>query len=168
MTDHKDDRIDPIRDLVRRRDDIEDRLYRARLAARREAGELGFWTLVGGAAIAADFMILGGVGTAIALVSGVGFIGNSREAKKLQKSLDQLDTRIEALQRDQIEWERNHPRPATPNLSDEFSPAAKKEIDLLRARLEELEKQVDKSTKQANDDSQLDKPKFKPPKNGSF
>jgi len=165
MSDNKDDRIDPIRDLIRRRDDIEDRLHRARIAARREAGELGFWGLVGGAAIAADFMILGGVGTAIAIVSGVGFFGNSREAKKLQKSLDQLDSRIETLQREQVEWERKHPRPDN-SLTDEFSPAAKREIDLLRARLEELEKQMDKAGKPVNDDSQLDKPKFKPPRNG--
>lgn len=163
-----DDPYDPIRDLLKRRDDLEDRLEKSQRAAKREAGELGFWGIFGGVAIAADWMILGGVGTGIAVLAGAGFIGNKREAKKLEKQLDKLDTRIEALQLEQLDWQRRHPQPDR-NLTDEFSPAAKKEIDLLRARLEELEKHMDKAARKPEDKTQtLDKPKFKPPGMGGF
>jgi len=160
------DRLDRIRDLIKRRDDLEDRLERSRNRAKAQAGELGFWGVVGGVAIAADFMILGGIGTGIAVLAGASFVGNKREEKKLQKQLDLLDIRLDALQRERVEYERRHPKPDA-SLTDEFSPAAKKEIDLLRSRLEDLEKQMDKNTRKPEDKtSTVDKPRFKPPSFG--
>ncbi len=158
-----DDRFDPLEDLRKKREELEDRMYKYRAAAKREAGELGFWGLVGGVAIAADWMILGGVGTGIAVLSGATLFSAKREEKKIEKQLEKIDARIDKLVDDRLEQEKNSPG-LNKKLSEQFSPAAQKEIDLLRARLEDLEKQVDKNRQNNNDNGKdLDKPKFKPP-----
>ncbi len=157
-----DDRFDPLEDLRQKREALEERMQQYRAAAKREAGELGFWSLVGGFAVAADWMILGGVGTGIAVLSGATLFNAKREEKKIEKQLAKIDERIDRLVDARLEQEKNNPA-LNKNLSEQFSPAAQKEIDLLRARLEDLEKQVDKSRQQDNGHD-LDKPKFKPPK----
>ena len=156
------DKFDSLDDLRMKREELEERMRAYRETAKREAGELGFWSLVGGIAVAADWMILGGVGTGIAVLSGATLFNAKREEKKIEKQLAKIDERIDRLVDARLEQEKNNPG-LNKNLSEQFSPAAQKEIDLLRARLEDLEKQVDKN-RQNDNGRDLDKPKFKPPK----
>ncbi|MDE1152642.1 MAG: hypothetical protein PW788_08910 [Micavibrio sp.] len=156
------DKFDPLQDLRDKREKIEEKINLYKTGVRRQAGEMGFWTLIGGVAIAADFAILGGIGTGIAVLSGATIFSFTREMKKLEKQLEKIDERIDRLVDIQLEQQKNQPQ-LKKGLAEEFSPAAQKEIDLLRARLEDLEKQVDKARINDNDNT-LDKPKFKPPK----
>jgi hypothetical protein len=151
---------DPIQDLERRKRELTDRWLAYKSAAQREAAEFGFWGIVGGAAIAADFAFLGGIGTVVAAVSGAGWLRCKREAKRIEKQMKDVDKSLDRLHEEHAEWARRHPRPA-PNLAEEFSPAAKRQIEALKSRLEELEKQMDKVT--AENDKSIDKPKFRPP-----
>lgn len=151
---------DPVWDLERRKRELTDRWLAYKSAAQREATEFGFWGLVGGVAIAADFALLGGLGTAVALVSGAGWLRYKREGRRIEREMKEVDKSLENLLQERAEWARQHPQPK-PGLTEEFSPAAKRQIDALKARLEELEKQVDKVT--AENDRSIDKPKFRPP-----
>jgi hypothetical protein len=151
---------DPIGELERRKRELTDRWLAYKDASRRNALECGFWTALGGAAIAVDFAILGGLGTAIAVMSGASWLTYKREAGRIEKQLKEVDKSLDRLYEERAEWTRAHP-PRSPELKEEFSPAAKRQIDALKARLEELEKQVDKVTTANNPN--IDKPKFKPP-----
>ena len=151
---------DPIWDLERRKRDLTDRWLAYKSAAQREAAEFGFWGLVGGVAIAADFALLGGLGTAVALVSGAGWLRYKREGQRIEREMKEVDKSIDRLHQERTEWLRQHPEPK-PGLTEEFSPAAKRQIDALKARLADLEKQVDKVT--SENDKSIDKPKFRPP-----
>jgi polyhydroxyalkanoate synthesis regulator phasin len=93
-------------------------------------------------------------------MSGATWFRYKREAKRIEKDLKEVDKSLDLLHEVQADWNRAHPQP-TPGLTEEFSPAAKRQIDALKARLEELEKQVDKVV--AENDKSIDKPKFKPP-----
>jgi hypothetical protein len=151
---------DPLWDLERRKRDLTDRWLAYKSAAQREAAEFGFWGLVGGVAIAADIALLGGLGTAVALVSGAGWLRCKREGRRIEKEMQEVDKSLDRLHQERAEATRRHPTP-TPGVTEEFSPAAKRQIDALKSRLEELEKQVDKVT--AENDKSIDKPKFRPP-----
>ncbi|TAL34529.1 MAG: hypothetical protein EPN97_08405 [Alphaproteobacteria bacterium] len=151
---------DPIQDLERRKRELTDRWLAYKSAAQREAAEFGFWGVVGGVAIAADFALLGGIGTVIATVSGAGWLRCKREAKRIEREMKDVDRSLDRLHEERADWSRQHPQPAQ-NLAEEFSPAAKRQIEALKSRLEELEKQMDKVT--AENDKSIDKPKFRPP-----
>ena len=152
---------DPIRDLERRKRELTDRWLAYKSAADREAAEFGFWGVVGGVAIAADFALLGGLGTTIAVFSGAGWIRNKREGKRIEREMKEVDKSLDRLHEEREQWAREHPQPK-PGLAEEFSPAAKRQIDALKSRLAELEKQMDKVT--AENDKSIDKPKFRPPR----
>jgi hypothetical protein len=154
------DGIDPIENLERKKRELTDRWLAYKAASQRNAVEFGFWGVITGAAVAADFALLGGLGTAIAVMTGATWITYKREAARIEREMKEVDKSLDRIYKERAEWERNHPKP-TPGLGDEFSPAAKRQIDALKARLEELEKQVDKVT--TENGKSIDKPKFKPP-----
>lgn len=153
------DGIDPVENLERKKRELTDRWLAYKAASQRNAVEFGFWGVVTGAAVAADFALLGGLGTAIAVMTGATWITYKREAARIEHEMKEVDKSLDRIYKERAEWERNHPKPV-PGLEEEFSPAAKRQIDALKARLEELEKQVDKVT---SSDKSLDKPRFKPP-----
>ncbi|MBI1214259.1 MAG: hypothetical protein GC185_00405 [Alphaproteobacteria bacterium] len=159
-----DANLDPIAKLERRRAALEEKLAKARKKSKYEMGELGFWGVVGGVAIAADWVLLGGIGTAFAVLSGAEIFSQSREGKRLQKQITKIDEQLAAMELEKMRLEAAKPKPPAPKapepgLKDDFSPAAQKEIEDLRKRLAEMEKKVGEQQ-----DPTLDKPKFGPPK----
>lgn len=159
-----DKELDPIEKLEKRRAELEAKLERVAKKAHGEIGDLGFWGVAGGVALAVDWMLLGGVCTGLAVLSGATWFSQSREAKRLQKQITVIDEKLQEMQLERMRIEAQKPqpapKPAMPNLSDEFSPAAQKEIDDLRARLSDMEKKM-----QEQQDATLQKPKFGAPKN---
>lgn len=159
---------DPLRPLHDKRRELTDRWLAFKTASRREGVQLGFWTGVGALAIAADLTLLGGLGTALAAMSGLGFVTYRREVKRLEKALQEVDRTITALQNERDDFERRNPT-LKKGLEEEFSPAAKRKIEGLQARLEELENTMNKLTgenapkKPDIDPPDLGKPKYKPP-----
>ena len=139
--------------------------------SRSEWGDAGFWGAVGGVALLADWAFLGGFGTVLAVANAGSAIGYARRARAVGQDLKDVKTRINDMRKAQFELKlkqlENAPQnaPKTPDndnsLKDEFSPAAKAEIDALRAKLAKLENQVG----QMQDDHEkgLDKPKFRTP-----
>ncbi len=159
---------DPLRPLEDKRRQLTDRWLAFKTASRREGIQLGFWTGVGVLAVAADMALLGGLGTALAAMSGLSFVTYRREVKRLEKALQEVDRTITALQNERADFERRNPT-LKKGLEDEFSPAAKRKIEGLQARLEELENTMNKLTgetapkKPDIDAPDLGKPKYKPP-----
>lgn len=135
--------------------------------SRKEVGDLGFWGVVGGLGLAADWMFMGGLGTAIAAWSAGEAIMYGRRAREVGRELTDVKTRINDMQQQrfeaQIQQLKNAPsKPANENsLKDEFSPAAKAEIEALRAKLARLENQVGQLQEDKN--SGIDKPKLRKP-----
>ncbi|MDI1226539.1 MAG: hypothetical protein PSY14_02495 [bacterium] len=158
---------DPLRPLQDKRRELTDRWLAFKTASRREGIQLGFWGGVGALAIAADLTLLGGLGTALAAMSGLSFVTYRREVKRLEKALKEVDRTITALQNERDDFERRNPT-LKKGLEDEFSPAAKRKIEGLQARLDELEHSMNKLTGQAPakpdiDAPDLGKPKYRPP-----
>ena len=158
---------DPLRPLQDKRRELTDRWLAFKTASRREGIQLGFWGGVGVLAIAADLTLLGGLGTALAAMSGLSFVTYRREVKRLEKALKEVDRTITALQNERDDFERRNPA-LKKGLEDEFSPAAKRKIEGLQARLDELEHSMNKLTGQTPakpdiDAPDLGKPKYRPP-----
>jgi chromosome segregation ATPase len=116
----------------------------------------------------ADWMFMGGLGTAIAVWSAGEYLVYAQRAREIGKELKDVKTRIHDMQQAQFELKirqlQNAPQNAPMNdnsLKDEFSPAAKAEIEALRKKLAKLEGQVGQM--QEDKDKGLDKPKFKNP-----
>jgi hypothetical protein len=154
---------DPLRDLEEQRRKLTDRWLAFKGASKREGVQTGMWAVIGGVAIATDMALLGGLGTAIALMSGATWLTYNREAKRLEGELEKIEKSIVVIKEEREEYERNHPKPAK-DLQEEFSPAAKRQIDALKSRLEEVEKLMDKMQADRDKDNDgIDKPKFKKP-----
>ena len=159
---------DPLRDLEDKRRQLTDRWLAFKTATRREGIQLGFWSGVGVIAVAADMALLGGLGTALAAMSGIGFIAYRKESKRLENALEEVERTITAIRNEQEDYTRRHPQPQK-GLEEDFSPAAKRKIEGLQARLEELEHTMNKLTgdnapkKPDIDAPDLSKPKYKPP-----
>lgn len=154
---------DPLRDLEEQRRKVTDRWLAFKGASKREGVQTGMWAVIGGVAIATDMALLGGLGTAIALMSGATWIAYNREAKRLESELGKIEDSITVMKQEREEKERNAPK-LSKDLQEEFSPAAKRQIDALKSRLEEVEKMMDKM--QADRDKEndgIDKPRFKKP-----
>lgn len=152
---------------------LEKRYEAAVHRARHELGDMGFWGAVGAVAMVADLTIMGGIGTALAVWSGAGFLAYNSSANQVGKELKRVRERIEDMQQARFEAQlqknanNNTPQPAAPegkNLSEEFSPAARAEIEALRDKLAKLENQV--TQLQDEKEKGLDKPKFKKPFTG--
>ena len=164
---------DPLRDLEDKRRSLTGRWLAYKTATRREGVQVGFWASVGAVAMAADMALLGGLGTALAAMSGAGFLAYRRESKRLEHELKELDHSISQFRREQDDYARRHPKPEK-SLDDGFSPAAKRKIDGLQARLDDLEKSMEKLAgdklpkKPDVDAADLGKPKYKPPQPPAF
>jgi hypothetical protein len=152
---------DPVAKLEKRRAQLESKLEKLQKRTRSEIGDAGFWAVAGGIALAADWLVLGGIGTGLAVLGGATIFNQSRQAKRIVKQITALDEQIAVLELERMRLEAGKPQPAPkvpqPGLTDDFSPAAKKEIEALRARLSEMEKKVAQQQ-----DPTLDKPKFGP------
>lgn len=162
---------DPIKALEKDRKRLQDQYDRLTTKARGEIGDLGFWGAIGTVALVADWGLLGGMGTAFAAWSAGEYIAYSRRAHLVGKELTDVKTRIKDMQQArfdaQMQQLKNAPQqsPLPDNsLKDEFSPAAKAEIEALRDKLAKLEQQVGQM--QDDKDKGLDKPKFKKPFSG--
>lgn len=162
---------DPLKAIEKDRKRLQDQYDRLTTKARSEMGEVGFWGAVGTIALVADWGLLGGLGTAFAAWSAGEYIAYSRRARDVGKELKDVKTRINNMQQARFEAQmqqmKNAPQqnPLPDNsLKDEFSPAAKAEIESLRDKLAKLEKQVGQM--QEDKDKGLDKPKFKKPFGG--
>ena len=162
---------DPLKALEKDRKRLQENYDRLTNKARGEIGDLGFWGAVGTVALVADWGLLGGMGTAFAAWSAGEYIAYSRRAHAVGKELTDVKTRIKDMQQQrfdaQIQQLKNAPQQSPVpdhSLKDEFSPAAKAEIDSLRDKLAKLEKQVGQM--QDDKDKGLDKPKFKKPFSG--
>jgi len=158
---------DPLAMLEKERRRLQERYDTLTGKARGEIGDVGFWGAVGALAIAADWTITGGLGTAFAAWSAGEYVMYARRAREVGKELKTVKSRIQDMQQARFEAQmqqlKQAPQGPAPeaSLKDEFSPAAKAEIEALRAKLAKLEQQVG----QMQDDKQngLDKPKFKKP-----
>lgn len=160
---------DPLVMLEKERRRLQDRYDTLTGKARGEIGDVGFWGAIGALAIAADWTITGGLGTAFAAWSAGEYVMYARRAREVGKELKTVKSRIQDMQQARFEAQmqqlKQAPQQQGPapeaSLKDEFSPAAKAEIEALRAKLAKLEQQVG----QMQDDKQngLDKPKFRKP-----
>lgn len=136
---------DPIRDLETRRRELQERWFVYRGSSRREGVKSAAWIAVGALGVAADVALLGGLGTVMATVSGLGFFAYRKEVKRLEKELKAIDSSIQELKNEREELNKNAPLLENkPSITAEFSPAAKRTVDGLQSRLEELEKSMDK------------------------
>lgn len=158
--------LDPLDALELERAKLEKRFEELTKRARGELGDVGFWGVVGGIALAADWALLGGIGTAFAAISSVEFLAYKAKARAVNKDLKVIRDKVIDLQearfRADLEFKQQAPKPGNDNsLKDEFSPAAKAEIEALQKKLAKLSGQVDEL--QADKDKGLDKPKFRPP-----
>jgi len=157
---------DPLHTLEKESGKLEKRFGELTKKADSELGEMGFWSFIGGVGLMADWAFMGGVGTAIAVWSGAGYLRYKADARRVEKDLKKVREKIIDLQEERfrahLEMQKQQPKPANENnLKDEFSPAAKAEIEALQKKLAELTGQVDKL--QEDKEKGLDKPKFKPP-----
>ena len=162
---------DPIKALEKDRKRLQEQYDRLTAKARGEIGDLGFWGAVGTVALIADWGLLGGMGTAFAAWSAGEYVVYARRAREVGKELKDVKTRINDMQQQRFDMQlqqqlQNNPQGPLPDysLKEEFSPAAKAEIDALRDKLAKLEKQVGQM--QEDKDKGLDKPKFKKPFSG--
>jgi len=162
------DENDPLGALEKERSKLQERYDLLTGKARGEMGDVGFWGVVGGLGLMADWMLMGGLGTAIAVWSAGEYIVYAQRAREVGKELKNVKSRIHDMRQAQfdlkIQQMKNAPKNAPGNdnsLKDEFSPAAKAEIEALRAKLSKLENQVGQM--QEDKDKGLDKPKFKKP-----
>jgi len=160
--------IDPLGALEKERGKLQERYDLLTGRARKEVGDVGFWGAVGAVALMADWAFLGGFGTVVAAWSAAEYIAYTRRAHEVGKELKDVKTRIHDMQQAQFELKiqqmKNAPQNAPGNdnsLKDEFSPAAKAEIEALRQKLSKLEGQVGQM--QEDKEKGLDKPKFKKP-----
>lgn len=166
---YTDNENDPLNALEKEREKLGERFDALTKKADHEMSDLGFWGVVGGVALMADWTFLGGFGTTLAVLSGGQYIAYKAKARSVEKDLKIVREKIidmqEARFRLEMELQRQQPKPANQNnLKDEFSPAAKAEIEALRKKLSELSGQVDEL--QTDKEKGLDKPKFKPPFGG--
>jgi hypothetical protein len=110
--------------------------------------------------------LLGGIGTGLAVFSSVEYLAYKSRARAVNKDLKVIRDKVIDLQearfRADLEFKKHAPKPGNDNsLKDEFSPAAKAEIEALQKKLAKLSGQVDEL--QADKEKGLDKPKFRPP-----
>lgn len=166
---YTDNENDPLNALEKERGKLESRFDALTKKADSELGEVGFWGLIGGIGLMADFAFMGGLGTALAVWSSAEYLSYKSRARGVEKDLKAVREKIidmqEARFRMGMEMQKQQPKPANQNeLKEEFSPAAKAEIDALRKKLSELSGQVDEL--QSDKEKGLDKPKFKPPFGG--
>lgn len=165
-TGYTDNENDPLNALEKEREKLGERFDALTKKADHEMSDLGFWGFVGGIGLMADWAFMGGLGTALAVWSGAEYLAYKSKARGVEKDLKAVREKIidmqEARFRLDMELQRQQPNPANQNkLKDEFSPAAKAEIEALRKKLSELSGQVDEL--QSDKEKGLDKPKFKPP-----
>ena len=156
---------DPLSSLEEERARIQKRYDTAEKKRRAVGADVGFFTLLGGGALLLDWTVFGGVGTALAVLSGGSWIMHKEAEHKIGKELKAIDDRIIKLKEEQAradisrrQFEAAQPRPQK-DLSGDFSPAAQREIAMLRRQLEELNRKMD----ELGGDKQIDKPKYKPP-----
>lgn len=148
---------DPIRDLEDRRRELQERWFVYRGSSRREGAKSAAWLAVGAIGVAADVALLGGLGTVMASVAGLGFLSYRKEVKRLEKELKSIDSTIQQLKIERDDAALRGPSPENkPTITAEFSPAAKRTVEGLQSRLEELEKSMDKLI---NSDNGKNKPK---------
>lgn len=150
---HKGDFDDPLYKLELERDRLEERYMAFTFKATKERNDLGFWGVVGGIGLAADWTFLGGLGTAIAVFSGASWLSYKSQAKQVGADLKKMEQKISDLNELRFKIELQNPEQKGP-LRAEFSPAAKAEIDELRQKLASLQEQM----------SELEKPKITKPK----
>jgi hypothetical protein len=161
-----DSENDPLHALDKERGKLEKRFGELTNKADSQLSELGFWGFIGGVGLMADWAFMGGLGTAVAVWSGAEFLAYKSRARDVEKDLKKVREKIIDLQEERfranLEMQKQQPKPVNGNkLKDEFSPAAKAEIEALQKKLAELSGQVDKL--QDDKEKGLDKPKFKPP-----
>jgi len=135
-----------------------------RLAGYKGRGTL-FWGIIGGACLAGDMMGFGGVLTAIAGYKGLGWVGNSLVARRIEEQLREVQERIVDLHEERARYEMEHPQTRRDrNLADDFSPAARAEITALRRQLREVSKRLEKMEPDPKTlPKTIGKPRFKPP-----
>lgn len=169
----QDDMADILKSLEQNCKKLEKRYEATIFRARHELGDMGFWGAVGAVAMVADLTVMGGIGTALAIWSGAGFLAYNSSANQIGKELKRVRERIDDMQQARFEAQlqknaqQHAPQPASPDgkkLSEEFSPAARAEIEALRDKLAQLENQV--TQLKGEKEKGLDKPKFKKPFSG--
>lgn len=162
-----DPEMDPLGALEKERSKLQERYDALADKTRSEWGDAGFWGVVGGVALVADWTLLGGFGTVLAAANAGSAIGYARRARAVGRDLKEVKTSISNMREAQFALKmqqlKNAPQaPVNDNsLKDEFSPAAKAEIEALREKLSKLENQVGEL--QEDKGKGLDKPKFKKP-----
>lgn len=135
---------DPIRDLEQRRRELQDRWFVHKGSRAREGVKSAAWLTVGVVGVAADVALLGGLGTLMAGVAGVGFFSYHKEVKRLEKELKEIDNSIKLLKTERENAPSEPSLANKPSVTAEFSPAAMRKIDALQGRLDALEKSMDK------------------------
>ncbi|MFN7113469.1 MAG: hypothetical protein ACK4PK_03835 [Alphaproteobacteria bacterium] len=158
---------DPIGALEKERNKLQERYDALSDKTRSEWGDAGFWGVVGGVALVADWTFLGGFGTVLAAANAGSAIGYARRARAVGRDLKEVKTSLNNMREAEFAMKMQQLKnaPQTPvndnRLKDEFSPAAKAEIEALRDKLAKLEGQVGQL--QEDKGNGLDKPKFKKP-----
>jgi polyhydroxyalkanoate synthesis regulator phasin len=149
---------DPILDLEARRRELHERWLVYRKTRNNEGAKTAGWVAIGAIGFAADVALMGGACTIMAAIGAKNTWDHRKEVKRLEKELQSLDQSIAEL-KDERAVQLKNPEPLNkPAIKAEFSPAAQRKVDGLQARLEELEKSMDKIM---NSDPS-GKPKHKP------
>jgi DNA repair exonuclease SbcCD ATPase subunit len=139
-------------------------LYETR--STKEAADIGFWGMVGAAAIAFDVAILGGVGTGLALGSSALWARYGLRKRRAEKKLKEVEQGLQDYQ----EMKQRLSPPAlekkpldTASAKDDFKTAAtpETEVELLKKKLADIEKKMEEI--QNPKPAKLDKNIFKKP-----
>jgi len=149
---------DPLRDLEIRRRELHERWLVYRKTRNNEGLKTAGWVAIGAIGFAADVALMGGVCTAMAAIGAKNTWDQRKEVKRLEKELKSIDESIAELKEERALHGKNPSPDLNKTVTAEFSPAAKRTVEGLQSRLEELEKSMDKMMK----DDPLKKPKHKP------
>lgn len=126
-----------------------------------EASAIGFWGVIAGVGIATDLFLLGGVGTALAAFSGIQWANYKDDERKTKKEIEALDRKIMEIERLRTIFPQKPASPQT-EMKDDFSKAQKQDVNDLRKKLADLEKELEKMKNPKQ--GKIDKPKFDGPK----
>jgi len=135
-------------DLIAKKKELQKQIDLYENRASKEAVDIGFWAMIGGAAMAFDVAILGGVGTGLAIGSSALWARYGLNRRRAEKKLKEVDQELQDYQelKQRLSPPAAEQKPSIPSsVKEGFKTAAQPEteVDALKKKLAELEKKVE-------------------------
>jgi DNA repair exonuclease SbcCD ATPase subunit len=135
-------------DLIAQKKELQQKIDLYENRSSKEAADIGFWGMVGAAAIAFDVAILGGVGTGLALGSSALWARYGLNRRRAEKKLTEVEQELWDYQelKQRLSPPAPEQKPAIPSSAkNDFKTAAQPEteVDILKKKLAELEKKME-------------------------